>query len=211
MGYLASDKGGSMDWEPVPVGTHIARAVTVVDLGLQPTGYGTKEKIYVGFEVYGDECRVKWEKDGKEHNGPALIGSRYTLSIHPKSILGQHLVSWRGKEFTDEERQGFDVFTILGAPCMISVVHVVNKEKNKTYANIAAIMKCPKGTEIPKLEGELVGYSACHPDYSGTIDKLPEWLRNLALEGQRQSTVVEPSPPMPPTGPVDDFDDDIPF
>ncbi len=209
MGYMASDKGGGMDWEPVPVGTHIARCITVVDLGLQPTGFGTKEKIYIGFEVYGDECRVKWEKDGKELEGPALIGSRYTLSIHAKSILGQHLTSWRGQEFTDEERAGFDVFAVLGAPCMISVTH--NVKPNKTYANIAAIMRCPKDTVIPKLEGELIGYSACHPDYSGTIDKLPEWLKKLALDGQRQSTVVEPSvPPMPPTGPVDDYSD-VPF
>jgi len=211
MGYMASDTSGSTDWEPVPIGTHIARCITVCDLGLQPTGYGTKEKVYIGFEVYGDDCRVKWEKDGKEHEGAALIGSRYTLSIHAKSILGQHLTSWRGKEFTEEERSGFDVFQVLGAPCMISIVHATKGDK--TYANIAAIMRAPKGTVVPKQEGDLIGYSACHPDYSGTIDKLPEWLKKLALEGQRMSTPADPTPPppMPATNPADDFDDDIPF
>ena len=205
MGLLAKDTGGGTDWEPIPTGTHIARCVTVCDLGLQPTGFGTKEKVYLGFEVYGDDCRVKWEKDGVEHEGPGLIGSRYTLSIHPKSILGQHLVSWRGKEFTEDERKGFDVFAVLGAPCMISVVH--NHKDNKTYANIAAIMRVPQGTPVPAAESELVAYTATDPQYSGNIDKLPEWLRKLALEGQRQQP-VEPASNQPPP---DDFYDDIPF
>jgi len=207
MGLLAKDSGGGTDWEPLPTGTHIARCITVCDLGLQPTTFGTKEKVYLGFEV--PSIRVEWEKDGQKHEGAALIGSTYTLSIHPKSILGQHLVSWRGKEFTDEERAGFDVFKVLGAACMISVIHVT--KGNNVYANITAIMRVPQGTVVPAAEGELIGYTACDPQWSGTIDKLPEWLRNKALEGQRQSTVVEPSPPMPPTGPVDDFDDSIPF
>ena len=206
MGYIAKDTGGGSDWEPVPTGTHIARCVTAVDLGLQPTGYGTKEKFYLGWEVPG--VRVKWEKDGKEHEGPALIGSTYTLSIHPKSILGQHLVSWRGKEFTDEERNGFDLFNVLGAPCMLSVVH--NTKGDKVYANVAAIMKAPQGTTIPAAETPQVGYSATHPTYNGTIDKLPEWLKKKAMDGQRQ-VEVEPSAPPSAPPPADDFSDDIPF
>ena len=204
MGYMAKDTGGGSDWEPVPTGTHIARCVTAVDLGLQPTGYGTKEKFYLGWEVPG--VRVKWEKDGKEHEGPALIGSTYTLSIHPKSILGQHLVSWRGKEFTDEEREGFDLFNVLGAPCMLSVVH--NVKGDKTYANVAAIMKAPQGTTIPAAETPQVGYSATHPSYSDATG-LPEWLKKKAMDGQVQQTPTTAPPSAPP--PADDFDDDIPF
>ena len=237
MGYMAKANGGGKDWEPVGTGTHFARCVTVCDLGLQPTGYGTKEKIYLGFEVPG--VRVTWTKDGQEHEGPALLGSTYTLSVHEKSILGQHLVSWRGKDFTEEERNGFDLFTVLGAPCMVSVVH--NTKGEKTYANIAAIMRVPQGTAVPEAETEKVGYSACHPDFSKTIDKLPEWLRNKALEGQRMGAeesaqFANPAPPVaiaetiaqspkskhwaasegPYPGPFsmppdNDFDDDIPF
>ena len=209
MGLLAKDSGGGMEFEPLPAGSYVARCITVCDLGLQPSGFGNKEKIYLGFEVPAK--RVKWkDKDGNEQEGAALIGSRYTLSIHPKSILGQHLVSWRGKDFTDEERKGFDVFAVLGGTCMISVTHTV--KGTKTYANIAAIMRVPHGTSVPDLEGELIGYTAMDPAYSGTIDKLPEWLKKLALEGQRMGAeapaAASAPPPMP--GP-DDFDDDIPF
>jgi hypothetical protein len=210
MGLMASGKDTGSNFEPLPEGSYLARCVTVCDMGIQPTGYGSKEKVYLGFEVPSE--RVEWEKDGKKHTGPAFIGSRYTLSVHKKSILGQHLTSWRGKAFTDEELESFDVMNVLGAPCMISVVHT-HKNEN-TYANISAIMKVPTGTPVLEAETELIGYTALDPKFSGTLDKLPEWLKKLALEGQRQQTNTqgrEPVPPLPvPTG-GGDFDDDIPF
>lgn len=206
---MSSDKGGT-GFEPVPMGTHIAICVTVVDLGVQQTPWGSKEKVYLGFEVPG--VRVQWTKDEVEHEGPALVGSTYTNSLHPDSNLGQALVSWRGRAFTDDEKKGFDLFNILGVACMVSVTH--NKKDNRTYANIASIMGVPKGTEIPKVEGELIGYTATDPAYSGTLEKLPEWLKNKALDGQRQSPK---DPEFRTEGVVgydsrdDEFDDDIPF
>lgn len=200
---MAKASGGSGDFEPVPMGTHIARCVTVCDLGLQPSPWGLKEKVYLGFEVPG--VRVQWtDKEGKEKEGAALIGTTYNLSIHEKSVLGQHLVSWRGKAFTTEEKDGFDVLNVLGAPAMLSVTH--NHKDNKTYANISAIIRVPQGTVVPDAEVDLVGYTAMDAKWSGNLSKLPEWLQKKATEGQRQSPVEAA-----PAAPNDDFDDDIPF
>ena len=153
MGLIAKASGGSGDFEPVPMGTHIARCVTVCDIGLQQSPWGLKEKVYLGFEVPG--VRVAWtDKEGKEQEGAALIGSSYNLSIHEKSVLGHHLVSWRGKAFTEEEKEGFDVFNVLGAPAMLSVTH--NTKDQKTYANISAIIRVPQGTQVAAAETELV-------------------------------------------------------
>jgi hypothetical protein len=208
MGLMASGQGGSSNFEPVPEGTHIARCITVCDLGLQQGNFGSKEKVYVGFEV--PAVRVSWEKDGKQHEGPAIIGSTYTLSVHPKSILGQHITSWRGKAFTEDELKSFDVFKVLGAPCMIAVTHA-HKNEN-VYANITAIMRVPAGTVVPEAETDTIGYTATDAAWSGNLDKLPEWLKKKALEGQRQAPVEPSAPPMPPIPPPrDDFDDDIPF
>lgn len=204
MGLMAKASGGGGDFKPVPAATHMARCITVCDLGLQESGWGMKEKVYLGFEV--PAVRVEWtDKEGKEHEGAALIGATYTLSIHKKSILGQHLVTWRGKDFTDEERAGFDVFNVLGAPAMIAVTH--NESNGTTYANISGIMRVPQGTVVPQTEGELLGYTPLDNKWSGNLDKLPEWMRKKALEGQRQGTPQEQ--PLPAPG--DDFDDDIPF
>lgn len=211
MGLMVSGKGGSGDFEPLPAGTYIARCVSVVDIGIQQTPFGGKEKVYLGFEVASE--RVTWEKDGESHEGPALIGSRYTMSIHEKSILGQHLTGWRGKPFTEEEREAFDLFAVLDAPCMIGVIHKTKGEK--TYANIQSIMRLPAGTVCPPAETDVIGYTPQDNAYSGNFDKLPEWLQKLCSEGHSAAQPVSQPPPLPQTDmspPGDDyFDDDLPF
>ena len=182
MALLSTDSGGA-GFEPVPAGSYVARCISVIDLGVQPTGFGDKEKVYIGWEIPAE--RVEWEKDGQKHEGPALIGSRYTNSIHEKSILGQQLLSWRGVPFTDEERQGFDLFSVLGAPCMINVTHT---EKNgKTYANVVAVMRLPKGTDCPPAETDLIAYSPMDETTSGNFSKLPEWQQKLVRAGYKMA------------------------
>ncbi len=209
MGYMAKEKAGGEGFRPVPAGTHLARCVTVVDLGVQQTPWGSKEQTYLGFEVPG--FRVKWEKDGKEHEGPGLIGVTWTTNLYEEANLGKNLISWRnGQPFTKEEKAGFDLFKLLGVPCMLSVTH--NQAKNgKVYPNIASIMGVPAGTEVPKQETESVGYTATDLRYSGTLDKLPEWLRTKALDGQRQQYYPDSAPPAEPPPAEVEFDDDIPF
>jgi hypothetical protein len=230
MALLSKDSGGE-GFEPIPAGTYVARCVSVIDLGVQETPWGGKEKVYIGFEIPGE--RVQWkDKDGKEHEGPAFIGSRYTNSINEKAILGQHLTSWRGVPFTDDERQGFDLFTILGVPAMINVTH--KKKDSKVYANITSIMRLPKGMECPPAETELVGYSPMDNDRAGNFDKLLDWQKDLVRKGyqmaegdntigsaNRQSAptssardqalaAAHGTPPQHEETP-DDFYDDIPF
>lgn len=219
MSLIASDKGGSGDFEPVPEGTYIARCISVIDLGLQDSGqWGPKEKIYIGFEV--PEVRVKWnDQDGNEQQGAALIGQLYTNSLNEKANLRRDLQTWRGKAFTAAELEGFDVRAILGAPAMISVTH--NTKGDKTYANIASIVRPPKGTALPDAEGEPLTYSAEDGD-TDAFDKLPEWIRKKIEAGQalRASQSENPAPPanggkLPPGQGEQysgtDFEDDIPF
>ncbi len=217
MPLMSTGLGGGTDFEPVPAGTHIARCISVIDFGFQETPHGPKQKVYLGFEV--PSVRVEWKKKNDqgveiEYEGAALIGSTYTNSVHPKSILGQHLVNWRGRDFTDDEREGFDLFTIVGVVCMISVTH--NVTPSKTYANVSGIMGVPPGVIAPDLEAELLRYSASDPSTNATFSKLPEWMQkkcNAAVPAPQ----VETPPITPVTGMVapaplpDDFDDSIPF
>ena len=57
--------------------------------------------------------------------------------------MRKDLESWRGRPFTDSELEGFDLDNLLSVPAMISVVH--NAVQGSVYANVAAIMKLPKG------------------------------------------------------------------
>jgi hypothetical protein len=66
------------------------------------------------------------------------IGSKFTLSLHEKASLRKILQSWRGKAFTPEELKKFDVTTILGKPCLITVTHEP-KDGGGVYANVGAV------------------------------------------------------------------------
>ena len=212
MPLLSKASGGGGDFDPVPAATHIARCISVVDLGFQDTPWGRKEKVYIGFEV--PAVRVEWDdKEGAHHEGPALIGCTYTNSIHEKSVLGQHLVNWRGRAFTDEQKDGFDLFSILDIACMISVTH--KQKGEKTYANVSGIMGAPKGTVVANRETDLLGYSPQDPARAGDFDKMPDWLQTKCKAGHNMDANPNEypgqAPPGAPPAAGGDFDDDIPF
>ena len=80
---------------------------------------------------------------------PFVVWKRYTLSLHEKSALRKDLEPWRGRPFTEEELQGWDVESVIAAPCMISVVQ--NASGGNVYANVSGIMRLPKGMEAPNI------------------------------------------------------------
>jgi len=159
-------------YNPAPEGLHRAVCVDVIDLGIQP-GYQQKPTHQV---------RLIWEIDKVDPDTEERyrVMNTYTLSLHEKSNLSQHLEAWRGKKFTDIERFGdpntpdrrgrFDVELVKGANCQIQIGHTI-KEGGKTWPDILAITEPPKGVEkleclhykrkeTPKPEDEDNGYPA---------------------------------------------------
>lgn len=204
--------GGGGDFKTLPAGSHIAICNMVVDLGLQP-GSGMypepKQKIYVRFEVPAE--RVEYERDGKKYEGPGVIGNFFTASMHEKANLRKQLEGWRGKKFSDEEAENFDVASILGKPCMLFVVE--NVKGDKVYANIASIGALPKGVPAPKPENDLLYYA---PDDKQHYDALPEWIRKQ-IDGQLNNKAPHAAANYTASAPVNYdsdpgiTDDDIPF
>jgi len=187
--FMAKARDGEKEFKLVPAGAHTAICNMVVDVGLQQTGFGAKHKVYFRFELPGE--RVEWEKDGEKHEGPMSIGNFYTVSLSQKANLRSFLESWRGKPFTKDELAGFDLFNVLGAPCILNVVHNKNEDTGKTYANIKAIMPLPKGVTRPKPENPILKYS---PDSAGDLEKLPEWLRDKIAKQMSPTPDDEPTP-----------------
>ena len=101
--------------------------------------YGVKHKIRLLFVT--DKC--------KEDGTPLTIKQDYNLSLHDQSTLGKHLVSWRGRPFTPEEKKGFNVLKLINVPCYINVVHRTSGEN--TYANVDGIMNLPQGLQAPAI------------------------------------------------------------
>ncbi len=174
---LTVKASGSGDFEMTPQGTYIGRCIKVIDLGTQTsTGqYGTKsqKKVMVQWELLSDDVKMK---DGK----PFAASQFYTASLHEKSQLRKDLEAWRGKKFTEEELEGFDLVKVLGTYCMLQIVHSVDG----AYANVNSIMSLPT-KEKPEGVNELVSFDISEPDmevFNSFSDKMkakiqsaPEW------------------------------------
>lgn len=205
MSTYASDTGGGGNFDPVPEGPHPAVCDMFVDLGLQETtgkfSGKIQHKIYLRWQI--PSLRLSYEKDGVQMEGPMTIGAKFTLSLHEKAALRKILKSWRGRDFTPEELKKFDVTTILGAPCLISVSHAP-KDGGGVYANIDAVMKLMPSMDVPKLEGEPLLYDA---DNMSTFAKLRPWMQELV---KAQKLPEEADKANDPDNWRDDLDDDLP-
>jgi hypothetical protein len=184
MALIVSDTGGG-DFTPAPEGTHFAVCDMVVDLGKQKTTYSgvesVKHQIYVRWQIPGE--RTEWtDGNNQKQEGPVVIGKTYTASLGEKANLRKDLQSWRGRAFTEAELKGFDISRLLGVGAMISIVH--NSKDGKTYANVGAIGGMPKGMPAPEAEN---GTTLYDNDNTGSLDKLPKWLREK-IEGQVVAT-----------------------
>lgn len=150
---------GSADTALPPAGTHNAVCVDIVDKGMQATSFGTKQQLSVVWEI--DEPHPA--------GGRFRVRKTYTASLHEKASLTRDLEAWRGRRFTDAEREGFDVETILGAPGLVTVQ--LNESQNgRTYANVVSVAPLPRGmaplAASPGFEREMdrdEGYDARSP------------------------------------------------
>lgn len=126
---------------PAPEGLHQAVCVDVHDIGLQKTPWGEKHRVLLVWQI-----DLINEETGKRFD----VRTYYTLSLSDKSNLRRDLECWRGRKFTEEELQGFDLEKLLTANCQLQIVHNLSDE-GKTYANVQAIV--PFSTKLgPKLQ-----------------------------------------------------------
>lgn len=221
MGLTVSEPKGGGDFDPVSPQVHQAVCIALWDLGTQVMQmFGkAKEKIIIMWEVQGERIQFT-NKDGEEMEMPKVITKEYTASLHEKADLRKHLEAWRGKQFTDEELQGFNLRNILGANCQIQVVHKASKkDPTKKYAVVNSIFPIVKGQ--PKLDPEhdLIFYEIESGDEIPGFT--PEWIQlkikaseeYQSIHGRKAGPYGQDGPP--PTDddapPWPDEDDDIPF
>ncbi len=117
------------EFVPAPEGVCDAVCVDVADLGMIDGPWGAKHKV-----------RIVWEVSHKMADGrPFVVQKQYTASLHEKSNLSKDLRSWRGRPFTADELNGFDVEKVLGACCQLLIQHT--EKEGAVYGNVQAILK----------------------------------------------------------------------
>ncbi len=163
-----------------PSGTHVARCYQIVHIGtISDTFQGEQKlvnKVRLNFEL--PDCLHEFSRDKGEQ--PFSIGRDFTVSMHEKSALRQFLQTWLGKPLTDEEAFNFDIGTMIGKPCMVTVMHR-QSANGKTYANIQGISSLMKGLVCPEaINPEFVlDFDAL--DFDTKVAQLPEWLQAKIL------------------------------
>jgi hypothetical protein len=220
MGLIASDSGKS--FTPIPPGMHLARCYRIIDLGTQKTEWQGQikslPKILVQFEVHGEDDNGNPLKTSEGE--PMSISKRYTLSIGDKSTLRADLASWRGRDFTPQEKQGFSLKNILGHWAMITVSKNVGKD-GKEFTNIANINPVPKIIKeqgLPEGINPLVKFDIDDPDMEvfnslseklqETIKSSPEW---QMYHGTKTETKATDYAKASGKGALSDLDEEIPF
>ena len=162
---------------PAPQGAHPARLVRILDLGSQVTPFKHED----GSPVISRKLSIAWElyTDPRMEDGrPYMVSEKYTRSLNEKSSLFKTLNSWLGGEFADAMTSGtFDLASILGRPCMVSVNHHTSA-KGTTFAKVGSIMVLPKALAKsidpqvnPNVMFDLDAFD------KAVYDSLPNWQR----------------------------------
>lgn len=217
MSFYVEDKGGN--FERCPPGMHLARCYRIIDLGTQKSEYmgQTKylHKVMLGWEIHGtdDAGQPLLMKDQR----PFAIFKNYTLSWSEKANLRLDLQSWRGRPFSQEEMQKFDLKNVLGAFCMLNIIERPGKADGKMYTNVDGVTPVPsiiKQNGLPQGVNKTELFNLTDPDMTmfetfsdnlkAKIKSSPEWQK---LERQMSGG----SAPAAAPAAAADEDDDIPF
>jgi len=151
--------GGGGDFEQCPAGSFAARCYQIIDLGHQTFEWKGEAKV-------APKVRITWELNEMMSDGrPFSISREYTASIGDKANLRKDLEAWRGRPFSAEELRNFSLENVLGAPCLLGIVHKPSKDNSKVYANVGSIMALPKGMACPELVNPAVKFDI------GTFDQ----------------------------------------
>jgi hypothetical protein len=172
---IIAKSGGEQSYPKVPIGVHKARCIKVIDLG-------TQRQEYSGEISWKRQILVIWELPEELNNDqPMTISKFYTLSLHEKANLGMDLTSWRGRPFTETEKQGFDVTNLISVPCQLNVMH---KDNGKEH--ISSIMPLGKDGKIAEQFNPSVSFDIdeFQKGQKETFNQLSEGIRKMILRSK---------------------------
>lgn len=196
-------------YAPIPAGTHLARCVSIVDLGTQITEYEGKSKT-------DRKVRFTWETPNetqvfKEENGeqPFLVSRVLTLSLHSKATMRKTIESWLGRKLTArEEAEGYDLSQLLGKECIVNIVH--KEVGDKVYANVDSISPVMKGMVCPKQITDSIFFSLEEGEYQPmTFEGFGDWLKEIIMKSPEYAQVSKNDPKSPVENLKQDEEDEI--
>jgi hypothetical protein len=189
------------DFQMPEPGTYVARCIKLVDLGTQSGEYQGKptarRQVVIEWEL-PTELIVGGEWDGM----PMTVRKFYTRTLFETATLRHDLMNWRGRDFTVEELDDFELENILGAPCMLTL-----SATDTGRRKITAVSQLMKGATVPKqitpsLVFDLDAFNAA------TYDGLSDWFKETIAKSPEYQKVSSGCAAAP-VGTVDDPADDL--
>lgn len=202
---LTVSESGAKEFPILPEGSYAAICNMLIDLGMQynEAYKNSSRKVLIGWELPEERIEINGE------SVPRTINQRYTASLNEKSILRRDLAAWRGRDFNAAELEEFNLRNIVGAPCLLQVIH--REYNGKKYANVASIMSLPKGMAKPQpFEPPLV-YDIDEDDPK-MVDNFPAWIKETIQKSESYQTRINPTNVEDAQGFTElDDDGDLPF
>ena len=217
MSLIATSKQQTEFQQP-PEGTHVARAVGVIDLGTQVGEYAGERTVRHQIVIRWELPHETLDVDGKPM--PMLCSRFYTLSSHEKSTLRKDVEAWMGRRFNGEEvLNGFDCRRLLGKACQVTIQH-----NDAGKAKVIAVSALAKGMQCPPQVNQN-SYYEIEQGRDAAFDALPKGFQRIIEECQEwNGGTTRPTPSGTKTKPSvrdingalqmaaqDDLDSDIPF
>jgi hypothetical protein len=196
MAIIAKSTGESTQRELIPAGTYVARCYSVIHLGHVVQKYMGEEKVV-------DLVRFTWELptelrcfNADKGEQPCAISKEMTFSLNEKSNLRAMINTWRGKALTEDEAKAFDLAKLIGAPCMVNLIHQQSKTNpERVYERIAAVMPMMKGMTCPPQVNPSMEFSVLDFDRP-KFESLPSFLQEM-ITGSKEYQSMMNSPAAP--------------
>ena len=123
-------KKDEKSFEILPEGQHLLICYLIADLGDIPESYQGQApknvpKILFSFEAPGRTMVIEGAPSRLRHS------EEFTASLNSSANLRKALIGWRNKDFTADEEEGFDPFSMLGLPLMATVIQKQAKTTHK--------------------------------------------------------------------------------
>lgn len=189
------------NFKPLPKGVHLAICDAVADVGIQQSKYGNRHQCWIRFEVPSE--RSSYSKGGQDFDEPCTLWTPYTMSLNKKANLRRDLEGWFGRSLTtDELKNGFEIFDLVGKPAQIVVIH--REDEDRVHANLQSIVAVGNGQIVPEQELPSIRFD---PENTDDYDNLPGFLQKRFDD----RIVIEYPESAAETDEQDFHDDDIPF
>ena len=203
---LKAPSGNNTSRQIAPEGAYPARCYQIIDLGTtMQTGQfpGKKRKVQFIFELPTET----YEFEKGEGLKPFYARSIYNLSMNEKAVLRRDIEAWAGKKMSNEIAGEFDIFTLLGRPCIVNITHI--EKGDATYANIIGMSPLPKGMVCPPAFNNALCYNTEEHDET-VFSQLPEFIQDkIKMSDEWIARVTKPAPVVAAS--VESEDDGFPF